>query len=88
MFTIVSACFATRPSLNLTSAVVHVLVAVALAVPAAAALKPLGWSHFLQPLTPEERTNPLLSYYRRLLSADGNTRSEAVSYCVVGLGLL
>lgn len=47
----------------------------------AAALKPLGWTRFLQPLSPQERLNPLAAYYKRLLSPDAKVRSEAVSYC-------
>jgi len=46
---------------------------------AAAALKPLGWTRFLQHLPPEERGDPLLGYYKRLLSPHANTRAEAVS---------
>jgi proline iminopeptidase len=45
----------------------------------AAALKPLGWTRFLQPLSPQERLNPLAAYYKRLLSPDAKVRSEAVS---------
>lgn len=43
----------------------------------AAALKPLGWTRFLQHLPPEERGDPLLGYYKRLLSPHANTRAEA-----------
>jgi hypothetical protein len=45
----------------------------------AAALKPLGWQQFLQPLSAQERSNPLMGYYKRLLSPDAKIRSEAVS---------
>lgn len=45
----------------------------------AAALKPLGWARFLQPLSAPERANPLLAYYRRMLSPDTGVRAEAVS---------
>lgn len=45
----------------------------------AAALKPLGWGRFLQPLSAQERSNPLVAYYKRLLSPDAAVRSEAVS---------
>lgn len=56
--------------------------------PPAAALKPMGWARFLAPLSADERANPLLSYYARLLSPDANVHTEAVSVGRMGKGWL
>lgn len=44
----------------------------------AGALRPLSWRRFLRHLPPEERGDPLLAYYRRLLSPEGGVRAAAV----------
>jgi pimeloyl-ACP methyl ester carboxylesterase len=45
----------------------------------AAALKPLAWSRFAGTLPARERGNPLLAYYKRMLSSDAGERQAAVS---------
>lgn len=45
----------------------------------AAALKPLAWRRFIGELKPEERGNPVLGYYKRMLSLDASVRQAAVS---------
>jgi proline iminopeptidase len=50
----------------------------------AAALKPLSWEQFIGHLLPHERTNPLLGYYKRLLSSDASVRDAAVSAVCMG----
>eukprot|EP00882_Tetradesmus_deserticola_P017213 GHRQ01018427.1.p1 GENE.GHRQ01018427.1~~GHRQ01018427.1.p1 ORF type:complete len:224 (-),score=30.43 GHRQ01018427.1:312-983(-) len=45
----------------------------------AAALKPLAWSRFAGQLAARERGNPLLAYYKRMLSSDVQERKAAVS---------
>lgn len=45
----------------------------------AGALKPLAWRAFVGHLEAHEAANPLLGYYRRLLSDDAAVRSAAVS---------
>jgi hypothetical protein len=45
----------------------------------AAALKPLAWHQFVSQLPARERGNPVLGYYKRLLSADPAVRTAAVS---------
>lgn len=45
----------------------------------AAAARPVEYMEFQQALLPAERGNPLLGYYRRLLSPDGAEREAAVS---------
>jgi proline iminopeptidase len=44
----------------------------------AAALRPLQYAAFTQGLPEAERANPLLGWYRRLLSADAGVRDAAV----------
>jgi hypothetical protein len=44
----------------------------------AAALKPLAWSRFAGQLPAKERGNPLLAYYKRMLSSDAAERQAAV----------
>jgi proline iminopeptidase len=44
----------------------------------AAVLRPLAWSRFLEQLPLEERREPLLGYYSRLLSSDERVRADAV----------
>jgi proline iminopeptidase len=45
----------------------------------AAALKPLAWGRFAGSLPARERGNPLLAYYKRMLSSDAGERQAAVS---------
>jgi hypothetical protein len=49
----------------------------------AAALKPLAWSRFAGQLPASERGNPLLAYYKRMLSSDAAERQAAVSGTVL-----
>jgi proline iminopeptidase len=49
----------------------------------AAALKPLAWSRFAGQLPAKERGNPLLAYYKRMLSSDAAERQAAVSDAVL-----
>jgi hypothetical protein len=44
----------------------------------AAALKPLAWSRFAGQLPARERANPLLAYYKRMLSSDAAEQQAAV----------
>lgn len=58
----------------------------------AAALKPLAWARFVETLPAREQGNPLLGYYKRLLSSDGGVRQAAVSrvlsfVCLGGAGV-
>lgn len=41
-------------------------------------IKPLAWDNFTSQLEPHERGNPLLGYYKRLISSDPNVRDAAV----------
>lgn len=50
----------------------------------AGVLKPWAWGRFLEHLDPSERAQPLLGYYRRLLSLEAPIRDAAVS---VGQGV-
>lgn len=45
----------------------------------AGAIKPWAWQRFVGALAPEERSQPLLAYYSRLLSDDPAVRDAAVS---------
>ena len=48
----------------------------------AAALKPLAWQKFIGLLEPHETANPVLGYYKRLLSKEAAVRHQAVRACV------
>lgn len=47
-----------------------------------AAVQPKAWHDFVHALPTEERDDPLLSYYRRLISDDARVRSAAVRVAV------
>ena len=50
----------------------------------AALLKPLAYQQFLGLLEPHERGNPVLGFYKRLLSKNASVREAAVSLGVRG----